>query len=80
MAKAVIAIHGGAGAITRAAMSAEKEQYYRQQLAAIVSAGQQILASGGKRAGCRDRSGTAAGRVPAVQCRQRGRVHPSGHP
>ncbi|WP_215786254.1 isoaspartyl peptidase/L-asparaginase family protein [Pantoea dispersa] len=47
MAKAVIAIHGGAGAITRTAMSAEKEQHYRQQLAAIVSAGQQILASGG---------------------------------
>ena len=47
MAKAVIAIHGGAGAITRAAMSAEKEQEYRQQLTAIVSAGQQILAGGG---------------------------------
>ncbi|MBB3305170.1 MULTISPECIES: isoaspartyl peptidase/L-asparaginase [unclassified Enterobacter] len=47
MAKAVIAIHGGAGAITRAAMSAEKEQHYRQQLSAIVTAGQQILAAGG---------------------------------
>lgn len=47
MANAVIAIHGGAGAITRAAMSAEKEQEYRQQLTAIVSAGQQILAAGG---------------------------------
>lgn len=47
MAKAVIAIHGGAGAITRAAMSAEKEQHYRQQLNAIVTAGQQILAEGG---------------------------------
>lgn len=47
MAKAVIAIHGGAGAITRAAMSAEKEQHYRQQLNAIVTAGQQILAAGG---------------------------------
>ncbi|ADU68589.1 isoaspartyl peptidase/L-asparaginase family protein [Pantoea sp. At-9b] len=47
MTKAVIAIHGGAGAITRAAMSAEKEHYYRQQLAAIVAAGQQILADGG---------------------------------
>ncbi|MBP2197044.1 isoaspartyl peptidase/L-asparaginase family protein [Pantoea cypripedii] len=47
MTKAVIAIHGGAGAITRAAMSAEKEQYYRQQLTAIVAAGQQILADGG---------------------------------
>ncbi len=47
MAKAVIAIHGGAGAITRAVMSAEKEQHYRQQLHAIVTAGQQILATGG---------------------------------
>ncbi|MDI9222991.1 isoaspartyl peptidase/L-asparaginase [Pantoea sp. EA-12] len=47
MAKAVIAIHGGAGAITRAAMSAEKEQHYRQQLNAIVTAGQHILATGG---------------------------------
>lgn len=47
MAKAVIAIHGGAGAITRAAMSAEKEQQYRQHLNTIVTAGQQILAAGG---------------------------------
>ncbi|ORM65596.1 isoaspartyl peptidase/L-asparaginase family protein [Pantoea rwandensis] len=47
MAKAVIAIHGGAGAITRAAMSAEKEQHYLQQLNAIVTAGQQILVAGG---------------------------------
>ncbi|QDY43618.1 isoaspartyl peptidase/L-asparaginase family protein [Candidatus Pantoea soli] len=47
MARAVIAIHGGAGAISRAAMSADKEQHYRQELAAIVAAGQQILAAGG---------------------------------
>ncbi len=47
MAKAVIAIHGGAGALSRAAMSAEREQHYRQQLHEIVAAGQQILAQGG---------------------------------
>ncbi len=39
MVKAVIAIHGGAGAITRSAMSAEKEQAYRQALSDILSAG-----------------------------------------
>lgn len=43
----VIAIHGGAGAITRAAMSAEKEQLYLAELERIVSAGQVILAAGG---------------------------------
>jgi len=43
----VIAIHGCAGAITRAAMSAEKEQLYLAELERIVSAGQAILAAGG---------------------------------
>ncbi|WP_122094702.1 isoaspartyl peptidase/L-asparaginase family protein [Rahnella sp. Larv3_ips] len=43
----VIAIHGGAGAITRAAMSAEKEQLYLAELERIVASGQAILASGG---------------------------------
>ncbi|MGG8471742.1 isoaspartyl peptidase/L-asparaginase family protein [Rahnella sp. PAMC25617] len=43
----VIAIHGGAGAITRAAMSTEKEQLYLAELERIVSAGQAILAAGG---------------------------------
>lgn len=47
MVNAVIAIHGGAGAISRAAMSAEKEQRYRQALHDIVTQGQQILAQGG---------------------------------
>ncbi len=44
---AVIAIHGGAGAITRKAMSAEKERLYLQALEDIVSSGQAILAAGG---------------------------------
>ncbi|MBI3311456.1 isoaspartyl peptidase/L-asparaginase family protein [Serratia quinivorans] len=47
MSKPVIAIHGGAGAITRAALSAEKEQEYIQALSDIVVTGQQILARGG---------------------------------
>ncbi len=47
MSKPVIAIHGGAGAITRAALSAEKEQHYIQALSDIVVAGQVILARGG---------------------------------
>ncbi|MCU5774960.1 isoaspartyl peptidase/L-asparaginase [Erwiniaceae bacterium BAC15a-03b] len=47
MSRAVIAIHGGAGAISRAAMSAEKEQYYIQALSQIVNSGQAILAAGG---------------------------------
>lgn len=46
MVKAVIAIHGGAGAITRSAMSAAKEQQYRQALLEIVTHGQQMLAQG----------------------------------
>lgn len=47
MSKPVIAIHGGAGAITRAALSAEKEQLYIQALSDVVAAGQAILAQGG---------------------------------
>ncbi|WP_435927145.1 isoaspartyl peptidase/L-asparaginase [Dryocola sp. BD613] len=47
MNKAVIAIHGGAGAITRARLSAEKEQLYIQALSEIVAAGQAILAADG---------------------------------
>jgi len=47
MVRAVIAIHGGAGAIARASMSAEKEQHYSQALSAIVASGQTILAAGG---------------------------------
>jgi beta-aspartyl-peptidase (threonine type) len=43
----VIAIHGGAGAITRAAMSREKEQHYLAELERIVASGQAILAAGG---------------------------------
>ncbi|MGL9720624.1 isoaspartyl peptidase/L-asparaginase family protein [Symbiopectobacterium sp.] len=47
MVKPVIVIHGGAGALTRSAMSAEKEQAYREALNAIVASGQQILSQGG---------------------------------
>lgn len=45
--KPVIAIHGGAGAIARDAMSAEKEREYLDALARIVQAGQAVLAEGG---------------------------------
>lgn len=45
--KPVIAIHGGAGAIARDAMSAEKEREYLDALACIVQAGQAVLAEGG---------------------------------
>lgn len=47
MSKAVIAIHGGAGAISRQHMSEEQERQYIEALYHIVSQGQQILASGG---------------------------------
>lgn len=43
----VIAIHGGAGALSRSRMTPEREQEYREALAAIVRAGQKVLASGG---------------------------------
>ena len=45
--KPVIAIHGGAGAIARHAMSSEKEREYLDALARIVAAGQAVLAEGG---------------------------------
>ncbi|GAA2014127.1 isoaspartyl peptidase/L-asparaginase [Brevibacterium samyangense] len=43
----VIAIHGGAGALSRSRMTPEREQEYREALAGIVRAGQEVLASGG---------------------------------
>ena len=45
--KPVIAIHGGAGAIARDAMSSEKEREYLDALTRIVAAGQAVLAQGG---------------------------------
>jgi beta-aspartyl-peptidase (threonine type) len=47
MSKAVIAIHGGAGAITRAQLSPEKELLYIKALSEIVGAGQALLEAGG---------------------------------
>ncbi len=47
MTKPVIVIHGGAGALTRSAMSAEKEQRYLAALSEIVASGQRILAENG---------------------------------
>lgn len=47
MTKPVIVIHGGAGALTRSAMSSEKEQRYLAALSEIVASGQRILAENG---------------------------------
>ncbi|OSN09735.1 isoaspartyl peptidase [Lonsdalea britannica] len=47
MMKPVIVIHGGAGAIARAAMNSEKEQRYRAALQEIVRSGQEVLAHHG---------------------------------
>jgi beta-aspartyl-peptidase (threonine type) len=44
---AVIAIHGGAGTILRASMSAGAETEYHAALNAVLSAGQRVLADGG---------------------------------
>ncbi|HHX3417325.1 TPA: isoaspartyl peptidase/L-asparaginase [Enterobacter hormaechei] len=46
MSKAVIAIHGGAGAITRAQLSPEQEKRYIDALNAIVETGQRMLEAG----------------------------------
>ncbi|TCW16775.1 beta-aspartyl-peptidase (threonine type) [Raoultella sp. BIGb0138] len=46
MGKAVIAIHGGAGAITRAQLTPERERQYVAALSAIVDSGQKMLAAG----------------------------------
>ena len=43
MIQPVIAIHGGAGAMSRAAMSPEKEQEYLAALESILTAGQAVL-------------------------------------
>jgi len=46
MVNAVIAIHGGAGAITRAKLSPEQEKRYVDALSAIVETGQRMLEAG----------------------------------
>ncbi|HGV1929878.1 beta-aspartyl-peptidase [Escherichia coli] len=46
MGKAVIAIHGGAGAISRAQMSLQQELRYIEALFAIVETGQKMLEAG----------------------------------
>ncbi|MEB6577023.1 beta-aspartyl-peptidase [Enterobacter quasiroggenkampii] len=46
MVKAVIAIHGGAGAITRAQFTSEQEKRYIDALYAIVETGQKMLEAG----------------------------------
>lgn len=46
MGKAVIAIHGGAGAISRAQMTPEREREYVAALSTIVESGQKMLAAG----------------------------------
>lgn len=47
MVRAVIAIHGGAGAIARTSMSPEKDKRYILALSEIVASGQAVLARGG---------------------------------
>jgi len=47
MTTPILAIHGGAGTITRTAMSAEAEIAYQQALNDILAAGQRILVEGG---------------------------------
>lgn len=46
MGNAVIAIHGGAGAITRSRLTPEQEKRYVDALSAIVEAGQRMLEAG----------------------------------
>jgi len=45
--KTMLVIHGGAGTITRASMSAEAEKQYREGLEASLKAGHAVLARGG---------------------------------
>ena len=47
MGKAVIAIHGGAGAVSRASLTAQQEKRYIDGLSAVIEAGQAILEAGG---------------------------------
>lgn len=65
MGKAVIAIHGGAGAISRAQMTPAREREYVAALSAIVDSGKNAGCRG-QRAGYGHRSGPAAGGVPVI--------------
>jgi beta-aspartyl-peptidase (threonine type) len=47
MIQPVVAIHGGAGAMSRAVMTAEQEMCYLDALAAVLSAAQAVLTDGG---------------------------------
>jgi beta-aspartyl-peptidase (threonine type) len=47
MIQPIVAIHGGAGAMSRAAMSAEQERKYLDALTEVLQAAQAVLAAGG---------------------------------
>ncbi|MGX5658784.1 isoaspartyl peptidase/L-asparaginase family protein [Castellaniella ginsengisoli] len=47
MIKPVLAIHGGAGAITRAQITPEIQRDYEEALRAVLAGGEQVLAGGG---------------------------------
>ncbi len=80
MGKAVIAIHGGAGAISRAQMTPEREREYVAALSTIVESGQKMLAAGASAPGCRDRGRSAAGGVSVVQRRNGRGIYPRSNP
>ncbi len=52
MIKPVVAIHGGAGAMSRAAMSVDAEREYRDALSHVLLGAQAVLAKGGSALDC----------------------------
>ena len=71
-----IAIHGGAGAMPRATLSAEREQRYRAGLEAALDGGYAVLVRGGSEPGCGGRRGAHPRGRPVVQRRPRRGAHP----
>ncbi len=70
-----IAIHGGAGTLSRRDTSAEQEQAYRAGLSEALDAGYAMLERGGFQPRCRHRGSMCPGGQPAVQCRTRRGAH-----
>ena len=69
-------IHGGAGTIERSEMTAENEEAHRAGLEHALQTGYDILKKGGSSLDAVEAAIRIARRQPAVQRRQRRRLHP----
>ncbi len=79
MIQPVVAIHGGAGTMSRASISPEQEREYLDALAGILSAAQAVLARGGSALDAVTEAVTRLEDCPLFNRRARRGVHQRRH-